>query len=88
MQLKDVLNLVVVLENAIPPPNATFTFNARGRKGIDFIFLPEQNCLRMTVRYRQFIIESALPKLHELGIALPMERHPLSDEELELLIRG
>jgi hypothetical protein len=42
----------------------------------------------MTVRYRQFIVEAALPKLHELGIALPMERYPLSDEELELLMRG
>jgi hypothetical protein len=88
VQLKDVLNLVDVSENAIPPPNALFTFNARGRKGIDFIFLPEQNCLHMTVRCRQFVVEAALPQLHELGIALPMEHRPLSDEELELLIRG
>ncbi len=84
MQLKDVLNLVDVSENAAPPANAPFTFNARGRK--ELTFFPEQNCLHVTVHYHQFIVEAALPKLHELGIALPTECHALTDEELELLL--
>jgi hypothetical protein len=88
VQLKDVLNLVDVSRNAARPVNETFSFNARGRKGIDFVFLPDQNCLRLTVRYSQFVVEAALPKLHELGIALTTERRQLTDEELEVLLRG
>ncbi len=41
VQHLDVLNLVDVSGNAAHPVNDTFTFNAGGRKGIDFVFLPD-----------------------------------------------
>jgi hypothetical protein len=60
----------------------------QGGGGIEFIFFPEQHCLRLAVHYSHFVVKAALPKLHELGIAVPTERNQLTDEELERLIRG
>ena len=88
VQLKDVLNLVYVASNALHPLPRRFSFNAYGCKGIDFIYLPSQSCLRMSVRYSCFVVEDALEKLRDLGIAVPREGAHLTDEELELLIRG
>jgi hypothetical protein len=42
----------------------------------------------MSVRYKHFVVESALPKLTELGVASPQNNERLSDDELERLLRG
>jgi hypothetical protein len=42
----------------------------------------------MSVHYNHYVVESALPKLTELGIVSPQNNEPLSDEELERLLRG
>jgi hypothetical protein len=88
VQLKDALNLVDVASNALRPLPRRFTFNAYGCKGIDFIHLPSQNSLRMNVRYSCFFVDDALEKLQDLGMAVPRHGAHLSDEELELLLRG
>ncbi len=88
VQLKDVLNLVDVSSNALLPRQRKFTFNAHGRKGIDLIFFPDQSSLRMNVRYSHFVVEKALQKVQDLGIATTSNRASLTDEEVERRIRG
>jgi hypothetical protein len=88
VQLKDVINLVDVTDNNFNAQQQRFSFNAYGNKGIDFIFFPSQQSLRMSVRYKHFVVESALPKLTELGVASPRNNERLSDDELERLLRG
>jgi hypothetical protein len=68
----------------------TFTFNAHGRKGIDFIFFPSLGSLQISMRYNQLVFSNALHKLNDLGIAITHEDQnmPLTDDELERLIRG
>jgi hypothetical protein len=89
VQMKDVINLIDVASN---DNNAgqRFSFNAHGRKGIDFIFFPSLGSLRICVRYNQLVVSSALQKLNDLGIAIPHAGHniPLTDAELERLLRG
>lgn len=88
VQLKDVINLVDVSSNVPPPPRATFSFNAQGRKGIDFIFFHSHCSLRISIRYSHFVVSSALDKLRDLGIAELGNRRRMNDTELEELIRG
>ncbi len=82
VQLKDVLNLVYVASNALHPLPRRFSFNAYGCKGIDFIYLPSQSCLRMSVLYSCFVVEDALEKLRDLGIAVPRNGAHPTDEDL------
>ena len=70
-QLLDVINLVDVSLNSNLPTLNTVTFNAKGRKGIDFIYFPHLNSLKMCVRYKQYVLKDAMDKLHQLGIAVP-----------------
>jgi hypothetical protein len=42
----------------------------------------------MSVRYSCFVVDDAPEKLQDLGIAVPRHGAHLSDEELELLLRG
>ncbi len=88
VQLKDVVNLVDVASNAVLPRRRKFTFNAHGQKGVDLIYFPHQSSLRISVRYSQFVVEKALQKLQDLGVAITYDRVPLTDDELERLIRG
>jgi hypothetical protein len=88
IQLKDVLNFIDVTSNDFTRQARRFSFNARGKKGIDFIYFPSQSSLKMSLRYHHYVEESALPKLIELGIASPSNNAPLNDDELELLLRG
>jgi hypothetical protein len=88
VQLKDVINLVDVTNNNFIARLHRFSFNAYGNKGIDFIFFPGHQSLRMSVQYKHYVVEAALPKLTQLGAASPHNNEPLSDEELERLLRG
>jgi hypothetical protein len=87
-QMLDVINIVDVSLNDNLPPITKVTFNAKGRKGIDFIYFPQQHSLKMSVRYKQYVVGEAMDKLYALGIALPREAAPLTDDELEAMIRG
>ena len=62
-----------------------FSFNARGNKGIDFLFSPfKVSC----IRYSHYVVGAALLKLTELGIASPTNNNaPLNADELELLLK-
>jgi hypothetical protein len=42
----------------------------------------------MSVRYSHFVVETALAKRNDLGIVMPRNGVPLTDEEIELLLRG
>jgi hypothetical protein len=64
------------------------TFNARGWKGIDFIYFPQQHSLKMSIQYKQYVVKDAMDILYELGIALPRAATPLTDDEVEVMIRG
>lgn len=98
--MKDVVNQIdVVSSNNIQQDDhrrngnrrrETFSFNARGRKGIGFIFFPSLGSLQISIRYNQLVVSNALYKLIELGIAITHkdENRPLKDEELERLKRG
>jgi hypothetical protein len=67
-----------------------FRLNAEGRKGVDFIFMPDQSYLRITVRYASYVLHESLDKLIDLNIKVMQGVHgrnqQLSDEELEQLL--
>jgi hypothetical protein len=44
----DVLNFIDTTKN-VPRQRAKFKFNAEGHKGVDFIYFPKQNCLKISV---------------------------------------
>jgi len=55
-QLLEVINLVDVSNNnAIPDNRGQFSFNANGCKGIDFIYIPNQKCIQICVRYKRSV---------------------------------
>jgi hypothetical protein len=56
--------------------------------GIDFISFLHLNSLKMSVQYKQYVLKDAIDKLHELGIASPQAVAPLTDDELEAMLRG
>jgi hypothetical protein len=49
---------------------------------------PEKQSIRISVRYKKFIVQDALEKLRQLGVATVEAGEPLTDDELERLIRG
>jgi hypothetical protein len=88
VQLLDVINLVDVnINNNIRRPQ-TFTFNANGRKGIDFIYIPELKSMRIFVRYKKYIVQDAIVQLRQLGVMSAEDGEALTDDEVERLIRG
>jgi hypothetical protein len=87
VQRLDVINLVDVSLNDNLPHPTNVTFNARGRKGIDFIYCPKLSSLKMSIRYKQYVVIDAIDKLYDLGIALPRAAAPLTDDELEAMLR-
>jgi len=40
------------------------------------VFFPGQQSLRMSVEYKHYAVEAALPKLTELGVASPRNNEP------------
>jgi len=94
IQLLDVINLVDTSNNGeIPEIRAQFTFNAYGRKGIDLIYIPDQSCIRICVRYKKFVLQDALVLLQQLGVStISRDNAPvagsISDDDLERLLRG
>jgi len=93
-QLLDVINLVEVSNNnAILDNRGQFTFNANGRKGIDFIYILNQKCIRICVQYKRFVLQDAVDLLWELGlVTISRGNGPvadgISDDDLERLLRG
>jgi hypothetical protein len=88
----DRINFVDTTNNLVRPQRR-FRLNAEGRKGVDFVFFPEQSCLKITVRYASFVLHNALAKLQEFNIALVHGinagvNQRLSDEELEQLLNN
>ena len=75
--------------NVIRAPRR-FRLNADGRKGVDFTFIPNQNSLRITVRYASYVLHEALGKLLDFNITLVQgangRNQQLTDDELELLL--
>jgi hypothetical protein len=63
IQLLDVINFVDVNINNNIPHQPTFTFNANGHKGIDFIYIPQLKPMRICVRYKKYIVQDALVQL-------------------------
>jgi hypothetical protein len=90
VQRLDVINLVdVTLNDDLPRlTKAKVTFNARGRKGIDLIYFPHLHSLKLTVRYKQYVVSDTMEKLNDIGIGLESGAAPLTDDELEAMIRG
>ncbi len=88
--LLDVVNLVDVQDNVFPAPRSRFTYNGYGRKGIDFIYTPELKMIKITVRYKKYIVQDAIDILRELGFIPRNEEggQQLSDDELERMLRG
>jgi hypothetical protein len=83
----DVVNVVDVESNANrPPAPKRFTFDARGRKGIDFLFFPEQSSLKMTVRYSSFVLGDIMEELYRLGLPRRLGIAALTDDEIEELL--
>ncbi len=88
VQLQDVINLIDVSSNNLPIPQR-FTWNANGRRGIDFVFYPTQCVVRISIRYRNFTVSRAMEKLRQLGIGTSTDPGTqLNDDELEHLLRG
>jgi len=87
--LLDVVNFVDVEGNEIPA-RARFTYNASGRKGVDFIYTPELRLIKVTVQHKKYIVQDATNKLQELGFLTHNEagEQRLSNEELERILRG
>ncbi len=83
LQLLDVINLIDVDVNQYNPTVEEFTFNAHGRKGIDFINIPAQKSIRISIRYKKYVVQDALEKLRALGVGSNEGGEPLTDEELE-----
>jgi hypothetical protein len=85
----DKINLIDTTKNIIRPQRK-FKFNTEGRKGIDFIFFPEQSSLKITVRYASFVLNEALNKLWDLNITRRQvnngQNRRLTDEELDELL--
>jgi hypothetical protein len=82
VQLLDVINLVDVQDND------RFHPGQNGHKGIDFIYTPEQQSIRISVHYKKLIVQDALEKLRQLGVATVEDGEPLTDKDLERIIRG
>jgi len=88
VQQKDCINFVDVSDN-VPDQRRRFSLQVGRNRGIDFIYFPDQNYVKMCVRYRHFVVSDALVKLNELGIVSSrVESTKISDEELERLLRG
>ncbi len=86
--MQDVINLIDVSSNNLPIPQR-FTWNANGRRGIDFVFYPTQCVVRISIRYRNFTVSRAMEKLRQLGIGTSTDPGTqLNDDELEDLLRG
>lgn len=85
----DKINFVDMTNNVIRSPRR-FRLNADGRKGVDFTFIPNQNSLRITVRYASYVLHEALGKLLDFNITLVQgangRNQRLTDDELELLL--
>lgn len=88
VQRLDVINLVDVTLNDDLPRLTKVTFNARGWKGIDLIYFPHLHSLKLTVRYKQYVVSDAMEKLKDIGIGLERGAAPPTDDELEAMIRG
>ncbi len=92
IQLLDVINVVDVESNMeLGPrrPNAAFCFHGNGYKGIDFIYMPDLSSLRISIRYKCFVVQDALVKINSLGVSTILPQHQqgrLTDEEIELLL--
>jgi hypothetical protein len=83
----DVINFIDTSNNILTR-QPRFRVNAEGRKGVDFLYFPDQNCLKITVCYASYVLHDALNKLHDLRLAEDQRNRqdPLTFEELELLL--
>jgi hypothetical protein len=89
----DAINLVDTTGNEIVPQHA-FRFNAQGQQGIDFMFYPDYNKIKIAVRYSSYMLASVKLKLVALNILEPQQPNPgqlnhgrLTDDELQMLLR-
>ncbi len=83
LQLLDVINLIDVHVNQYIPPVEEFTLNAQGRKGIDFIYIPEQKSIRISIWYKKYVVKDAVEKIRALGVGSTQDGEPLTDKDLE-----
>jgi len=85
--LTDSINVVDTTNNDVNPQRA-FRLNANGRKGIDFMYYPEHNKMKLTLRYSSYVVATVKTKIIQFNL-LNNTNQPnvqLSDNELEYLL--
>ena len=65
----------------------TFQFNVNGGKGIDFIYYPEHDKMKITVCYSSYVVTTVITRLIQLKLlhSLDQPNVYLQDDALQIL---